>query len=278
MWPSVHRILEVQLQLAHLALDPTRHMAGSSERARKSIAEAMAHADVVLWESEIEELAVTGSEALCGLKPVRRVPVTQWWCRDERASFPRCTGLDGRRWAALWQLWMPAFCEVDGGLDQVCVGFFVPESLEDDPKPGCVWDQLQIGECGVLCPQKTISDTGIVDWLFAEYEFLHGTAIGTQVLGPNRSHRRSWAAQNGVALTQQIRRLVLRRYSANDNMDSSSMKVDWSCRWMVRGHWRAQFYPSSNCHRPLWITPHVKGPATKPLKTEAVRTIYHAAR
>lgn len=38
-------------------------------------------------------------------------------------------------------------------------------------------------------------------------------------------------------------------------------------RWTVRGHWRNQWYPSRNEHRPVWINPHVKGPQDAPLRT-----------
>jgi hypothetical protein len=42
--------------------------------------------------------------------------------------------------------------------------------------------------------------------------------------------------------------------------------VDWSCQWIVRGHWRQQFYPTKHANQPIWITPYVKGPEDKPLK------------
>lgn len=35
--------------------------------------------------------------------------------------------------------------------------------------------------------------------------------------------------------------------------------------WIVRGHWRQQWYPSREVHRPVWIAPHVKGPEGAPL-------------
>jgi hypothetical protein len=38
-------------------------------------------------------------------------------------------------------------------------------------------------------------------------------------------------------------------------------------RWVVRGHWRKQWYPSRNDHLPIWISPHVKGPDGAPLLT-----------
>ncbi len=36
--------------------------------------------------------------------------------------------------------------------------------------------------------------------------------------------------------------------------------VEWSHRWVVRGHWRQQWYPSLNGHRQRWIGAYVKGP------------------
>jgi hypothetical protein len=36
-------------------------------------------------------------------------------------------------------------------------------------------------------------------------------------------------------------------------------------RWIVRGHWRNQYYPSRGDHRPIWIDPHLAGPEHLPL-------------
>jgi hypothetical protein len=35
--------------------------------------------------------------------------------------------------------------------------------------------------------------------------------------------------------------------------------------WIVRGHWRNQWYPSRGVNRPIWIAPHLKGPEGLPL-------------
>lgn len=37
-------------------------------------------------------------------------------------------------------------------------------------------------------------------------------------------------------------------------------------RWWVSGHFRAQWYPSLQAHRVVWIAPYVKGPEDKPFK------------
>lgn len=47
--------------------------------------------------------------------------------------------------------------------------------------------------------------------------------------------------------------------------------VAWTCRWLVRGHWRQQWYPSQRRHQPRYIAPYVKGPADKPLRLPGAR-------
>lgn len=41
---------------------------------------------------------------------------------------------------------------------------------------------------------------------------------------------------------------------------------EWHCQWLVRGHWRQQWYPKAQLHQPRWIMPHVKGPEDKPFR------------
>ena len=36
-------------------------------------------------------------------------------------------------------------------------------------------------------------------------------------------------------------------------------------QWIVKGHWRQQYYPSRGVHRPVWIAPHIKGPEGAPM-------------
>jgi hypothetical protein len=61
-----------------------------------------------------------------------------------------------------------------------------------------------------------------------------------------------------------------RQYARDD--DDIPTSVDgpgWHYQWIVSGHWRRQYYPGSNAHKPLPIAPYVKGPADKPLKAPA---------
>lgn len=48
--------------------------------------------------------------------------------------------------------------------------------------------------------------------------------------------------------------------------DSESEGEHYHVKFVVRGHWRNQWYPSVGRHRQIWITPYVKGPDWAPLK------------
>jgi hypothetical protein len=62
-----------------------------------------------------------------------------------------------------------------------------------------------------------------------------------------------------------IRVVRLRRPQTTGEPDDQG-PVEWSCRWITRGHWRQQPYPSTGGTRPIWIAPFLKGPPDKPLK------------
>lgn len=60
-----------------------------------------------------------------------------------------------------------------------------------------------------------------------------------------------------------------RKSEARTHNGDNSHDVEWSCQWLVRGHWRNQWHPRLQRHAPVWILPHIKGPADMPLKTPA---------
>lgn len=64
-----------------------------------------------------------------------------------------------------------------------------------------------------------------------------------------------------------VRVVQLRRYrQPNDGeVDPDQRGREYSHRFIVGGHWRKQWYPSEQRHKPRWIAPYVKGPDDKPL-------------
>jgi hypothetical protein len=66
--------------------------------------------------------------------------------------------------------------------------------------------------------------------------------------------------------------MQLRRSSQVHHFDDDEGEgPDWQYQWLVRGHWRNQWYPSLGVHRQIWVTPHIKGPEDKPFKRPDLR-------
>ena len=100
--------------------------------------------------------------------------------------------------------------------------------------------------------------------LFVALQLLAQQKIGTPMkLRPNRATRKraiSWDRDNERYITL----ITLRRKSVKKD-DEEPNKIEWTHRWMVRGHWRRQYFPKSKTHDWVYIYEHVKGPEDKPL-------------
>jgi hypothetical protein len=89
-----------------------------------------------------------------------------------------------------------------------------------------------------------------------------GQEIGRKLMGRTARRRVSrWPSEPLVRVIQLRRAAAAQKASSEDNAE-----IDWSCRWLVGGHWRNQPYPTLGIIRPIFILPYVKGPDDKPLK------------
>lgn len=68
-----------------------------------------------------------------------------------------------------------------------------------------------------------------------------------------------------------IRVISLRAYDY-DGPQSEGVSQEYTRQWIVRGHPRAQWYPSLNQHQWIWIDPYKKGPEGAPF-IESVRHV-----
>jgi hypothetical protein len=64
----------------------------------------------------------------------------------------------------------------------------------------------------------------------------------------------------------EVRIVQLRRakVEGRDGTDGDGSR-EYHHQWLVNGHWRQQWYPSRNTHRPVWVAPYVKGPEGAPM-------------
>jgi hypothetical protein len=103
----------------------------------------------------------------------------------------------------------------------------------------------------------------------AAWAFLEQRLVTTQVARPPRAVRRRVASLRADPLVHVV---VLRRASPHPTAGAGRPEVvEWTCQWIVRGHWRDQWFPAHGRHQPIWILPHVKGPEEKPLKPAATK-------
>ena len=91
-----------------------------------------------------------------------------------------------------------------------------------------------------------------------------------------RANRRRLQRETGIE-DPNVNVISLRR-AQHTNGQSKGGTREWSSRWLVKGHWRSQYYPSKQKNSPLWIMPYVKGPQDKPLKSRNDIALFHVTR
>lgn len=103
-------------------------------------------------------------------------------------------------------------------------------------------------------------------WICAASMFVEQrlTEETSGLLGRHVAKRAARVNVSPMCHVVQMRRLDRRRH---DGFAGDDAAIDWQCQWLVRGHWRQQFYRSAGRHVPRWIAPYVKGPHDKPMKT-----------
>lgn len=77
---------------------------------------------------------------------------------------------------------------------------------------------------------------------------------------------------------QEIRVIRLRRSARTEKPEVAHRQVDWSCCWLVRGHWRQAPHGGTfaDGRSRTWVRAHIKGPDGLPLRTADV--LYRLSR
>jgi hypothetical protein len=114
-----------------------------------------------------------------------------------------------------------------------------------------------------LCGSAGATDdtVALMKWVCSAAMFLEQTIITTRAATLDRAARRR-CEKVGQDTTCHV--VQLRAAIEAEHAESGEHTVEWSHRWMVRGHWRRQFFPSRHANAPVWIHPHIKGPDDKP--------------
>jgi hypothetical protein len=137
----------------------------------------------------------------------------------------------------------------------------------------CVYQTFPIA--GLIFPDELQEEARLpIGRLLSCLSFLRSPHIEKREEGLNRSARRSL----GDALpsissedSKRVRFLSLQRHMAGSKAAAKNQHIEWSHQWLVCGHHRNQYYPSTQEHKLIWVSPYIKGPEDKPLKPRAYK-------
>lgn len=120
---------------------------------------------------------------------------------------------------------------------------------------------------------------GIKRLLLASWGFAKQPYSGYVAERANRALRKRLEASR-MTHEPEVKVIILRKAEAKQvaEVDQATREIEWSCSWIVRGHWRNQACGAGRRdHKKVYIMPFVKGDTTKPLKARA-EVVYAVAR
>ncbi|MFF8574029.1 hypothetical protein ACQPXT_01425 [Streptomyces sp. CA-100214] len=117
-----------------------------------------------------------------------------------------------------------------------------------------------VGRVGHLTREKNLFDY-LITTLRAVWLLMQQPVTEETELQPDRAVRKRLRRVGREPAS--VRLITLRRPKCGNGQGDGDR--EYHHQWIVRGHWRQQWYPARQVHRPVWIAPHVKGPEGAPL-------------
>ena len=241
-----------------------------TEAQRASFLYLLRMASVVLWKDDMHKAAVNGAELFVGktIDPALLKFEPQLWVYESDWGL-KCGPLIPDNYNMTATLVVkshglynqePAFIEI-----------LMPWLGEPDVK---TLDLTQNG-LRLLFWQSGVKDKADNHCCkLAALEFMNLELVELEQMPVSRQVRRN--AQRSGKPVPDCRTIVLRRRKLPSHDPAS--ETEWSCRWLVEGHWRNQWFPSRKDHHPVYIVPYVKGPEDKPFRENRAEKVFVVAR
>jgi hypothetical protein len=255
-----------------LALTNDENIPGAVDDYTSGFTDALKHGQYVYWDSNILKAASEGYELFNNKPfPAFNPKVQVWICGP------------GNLWIDYLPNGNPAVSigtiieqHVSGA---VLVGHIIIPYDGDNTTISSFKKQVlvHIATTGTMGDRGPIA-IGFMSQILAALEFMNQPFVEKNNLdrvamfnGSGRQDKRNDAKKF------QIVYLRRRAQDGGPVKDSDGHQIDWSCQWMVKGHWRNQYHPRSQEHRPAFIQSYVKGPEDKPFRASP-ETIFAAVR
>jgi hypothetical protein len=238
---------------------------GGIEYSAERIREMLNKAQMVFWDSNLMFAAESGYSIFKGTTIPGFNPPTQLWINSFQP--PLCMDIDG--WGKCSSAATLISLERNGNL-AYCLRFVIPYYFDLDWKEKIFPIGLEtpspmivIGSC--YYSNEKITNSFVLQIIsgihFLAQPFVENTTLD-HVASFDGAHR-----QSKLNDAKKIQIVYLRRREQHPTLqDGTSNPVDWSCQWLVQGHWRNQYHPSDQSHKPAFIQSYVKGPEDKPFR------------
>jgi hypothetical protein len=258
--------------------------------------------DIVLWKRQLWDMCTEGAHSFDGTPVTADLCIShpQLWIYDARKLYSQTrNAVDCDFWEFVGDAWYFGELVIPESRDNVRGIRFIPlfsyvykaGCLPEDPNTAyelATGKRITANEgyelnkylnAPLWRPLPAIFEGDTIDpatalWI-AGLKFLNTKVAAREpVLLPRSTRRR--AEREGRTLPK-IEQVVLRRRESGTGGGEGR---DWSCQWVVRGHWRQQWHGPNKPKEPAFVEAYVKGPADKPLRlpTEKRERVYVAKR
>lgn len=130
------------------------------------------------------------------------------------------------------------------------------------------WEKNDVFETQLTPIEPNISHArarAVRQYVLTLFSFLKQRIIVVSHERANRAARRRYE-EHKHSEAPLIKVILLRVKTSVGGESHEEREIEWTCQWIVRGHWRQQWYRHDEVHRAIWIRPYIKGPEDKPLK------------
>jgi hypothetical protein len=181
--------------------------------------------------------------------------------------------------ALLWRTDRPVIVAFEERHDALCVIGAV-NALHPDDVPNQTTVEQHLAQVLEAPTGNRWVTTGVVavGLLAALSQFVEQRLCVRRTSVAHRSLRRRLEREGRYVPAIDVIELRTRDYQRVQNNDCVTERTlpTWSCRWVVRRHWRNQWCSGEKQHRRILVESYVKGPPTKPLKN--ARKLYAVVR
>jgi hypothetical protein len=238
-----------------------------TESETRAIVKEMLSSPSYLWEVEKWNLAISTKLPRHEVS-ARQLPFgSAWFSFENEMVFAEGSSLSRVHCVLLHQL--------SAHLAILHFGYahFPPDGEE---KMAILGYKIPIGEGNTYPDTYSESDREGVGMVLAALSFIRSPHIDKEDRNLNRQERRMIGPHLLSKSNNSVNFITLRRHyaaKAKHEQNPTGRHYD-NWRWTVGPHNRNQWYPSTQEHKMIWISPYLKGPEDKPLKPK----IYKVSR